>query len=96
METALIILAPLRMIPPCSAFEPTMKPVMLCRKTSGVSVWLQSWMNWAAFFASSENRMPLLPSRPTGKPWIDPQPHTSLSPYSGLNSSKRLPSRRRA
>ena len=61
LATALIIFAPLRMMPPRSALEPTMKPVMLWRNTSGVSVRLQSWMNWAPFFASSENKMPLLP-----------------------------------
>ena len=65
-DTALIIFAPLTMMPPCSAFEPTMKPVMLCRNSSGVLVRLQSWMNCEPFFASSENRIPLLPRRPTG------------------------------
>ena len=57
-----------------------MKPVMFCTNTRGVSVRLHSWMNWAPLFDSSEKRMPLLASTPTGKPWIEPQPHTSLSP----------------
>jgi hypothetical protein len=33
---------------------------------------------------------------PTGKPWIEAQPVTSVVPYSGLNSSKREPSTMRA
>ncbi len=56
------------MMPPCSAFDPTMKPVMFCRNTSGVSVRLHSWMNCAPFSASSENRIPLLPSTPDREP----------------------------
>ena len=42
LDTALIIIAPCLMIPPCSYRAPTMYPVVLCRKTSGVSPWLAS------------------------------------------------------
>ena len=45
LVTALIILAPSLMIPPCSYSVPTMYPVVFCRKTSDVSVWLASRMN---------------------------------------------------
>jgi hypothetical protein len=43
-----------------------MKPVMFCTNSSGVSERLASWMNWAPFCASSENKIPLLASTPTG------------------------------
>ena len=36
-----------------SKSRPTMKPVTFCRNTSGTSIWLQSWMKWAAFSAAS-------------------------------------------
>ena len=44
-ETALISFAPFLMMPSCSYFLPTMKPVMFCRNSKGTSLWLQSWMN---------------------------------------------------
>jgi hypothetical protein len=43
-----------------------MKPVMFCRKTSGMPRWAQSSMKCAPFCAISENRMPLLATMPTG------------------------------
>ena len=58
LETALIILAPCLMIPRCSYSLPTMYPVVFCRKSRGTSIWLASWMNWVAFWASSEKRTP--------------------------------------
>lgn len=48
LTTAWIVSEPCLMAPPCSAAAPTMKPVVFCRKTSGVPDWSQSWMNWAA------------------------------------------------
>ncbi|SIN59427.1 Uncharacterised protein [Mycobacteroides abscessus subsp. abscessus] len=38
LDTALIILAPSLMMPPCSYSAPTMKPVVFCRKMRGVSI----------------------------------------------------------
>ena len=67
LVTALIILAPSLMMPPCSYWAPTMYPVVFCRKTSGVSLWLASRMNSVAFLASSLNSTPrALASTPTG------------------------------
>ena len=60
-DTALMSLAPLLDDAALLGLaSPTMKPVMFCRNSSGVSVWLHSWMNCAPFCDSSENRMPLL------------------------------------
>ncbi len=59
-------------------------------------VWLQSWMNWAAFCEESENSTPLLARIPTGNPCTWAHPATSVGPYLILNSSKRLPSATRA
>ena len=57
-ETALIIIEPCLIMPPSSYLRPTMYPVVLCRKRSGVSERLASWMNWVAFCDSSLNRTP--------------------------------------
>ena len=65
-DTALISFAPCLMMPSCSYFLPTMKPVMFCRNTSGTSLWLHSSMNCAPFCELSENRTPLLARMPTG------------------------------
>jgi len=74
-----------------------MNPVTLCRKISGVSVWLASRMNSVAFLASSLNRTPRVLARmPTGKPWIEAQPVAMLVPQRGLYSEKRDPSTIRA
>ncbi len=64
--TAVTILAPSLAMPPASYLLPTMKPVMFCRKTSGMPRWLHSWMKCAPLSADSENRMPLLATMPTG------------------------------
>ena len=66
VATAVTIFAPCFAIPEVSYASPTIKPVMFCRKSSGTSIWLQSWMNWAAFSADCEKIAPLLPTTPTG------------------------------
>ncbi|SCD76864.1 hypothetical protein GA0115246_105837 [Streptomyces sp. SolWspMP-sol7th] len=58
LATALIIMLPCLTMPPCSYSLPTMKPVVWWRKRRGMSRWLASWMNWAAFWDSSLNRTP--------------------------------------
>ena len=45
-----------------------MKPVMFCRKTSGMPRRLQSSMKCVAFSADSEKSTPLLAMMPTSKP----------------------------
>ena len=69
-----------------------MKPVMFCRKTSGMPRWLHSSMKCAPLSADSLNRMPLLATIPTWWPQIRANPQTRVSPYSFLNSWNRLPS----
>ena len=64
--TAITSLAPSLAMPPCSYLRPTMKPVMFCRNTSGMSRWVHSSMKCAPFRADSENRMPLLAMMPIG------------------------------
>ncbi len=64
--TAVTILAPSLAMPPASYLRPTMKPVMFCRKTSGMFRWAQSSMKCVALSALSENRIPLLATIPTG------------------------------
>lgn len=58
--------------------------------------WSHSSMKWAPFWADSENRMPLLPTIPTGCPWMCAKPVTRVCPNSALNSEKREPSTTRA
>jgi hypothetical protein len=43
-----------------------MKPVMFCRKTSGMRRWQASSMKWAPFSDELLNRIPLLARMPTG------------------------------
>ena len=62
----LTILAPSLAIPPASYSAPTMKPVMFCRKTSGMRRLQQSSMKCAPFCADSEKRTPLFARIPTG------------------------------
>ena len=57
-----------------------MNPVMFWTNSSGIDRALASWTNCAPFCDSSENRIPLFASTPTGKPPIDPQPQTSVVP----------------
>ena len=49
VATAVTILAPSLAMPPASYLRPTMKPVMFCRKTSGMPRCAQSSMKCAAF-----------------------------------------------
>ena len=92
VETALTSLAPSRAMPPASYFEPTMKPVMFCRKSSGIRRWQQSSMKCAPFCELSEKSTPLLATMPTGMPSIWAKPQTSVVPKRSLNSSKSEPS----
>ncbi len=73
-----------------------MKPVMFCRKTSGILRRAQISMKCAPLSALSEKRMPLFASIPTGNPMMRAKPQTSVVPYEALNSWKRLPSTIRA
>ncbi len=73
-----------------------MKPLMFCRNSSGTERWSHSSMKWAALSALSENSTPLLATTPTGWPCTRAKPHTSVSPYSSLNSWNREPSTSRA
>ena len=66
VDTAVTSLAPSLAMPPDSYLRPTMKPVMFCRKISGMLRWLHSSMKCAPFSEDSENRMPLLAMMPTG------------------------------
>ena len=83
-------------MPSFSYLRPTMKPVMFCKKTSGMSRALQSSMKCAPFCAASLKRTPLLAMIPTGQPSTWAKPVTSVSPNRALNSSKREPSTMRA
>jgi len=80
VATAVTIFAPLRAMPSFSYLRPTMKPVMFCRKTSGILRWQHSSMKCVPFSADSENRMPLLATMPTGMPKICAKPQTSVVP----------------
>ena len=64
--TAITIFAPSRAMPAFSYCLPTMKPVMFCKKTSGIFRLAQSSMKCAPFCALSEKRMPLFATIPTG------------------------------
>jgi hypothetical protein len=64
--TAITSFAPSRAMPPASYSVPTMKPVMFCRKTSGIFRLQQSSMKWAPFCADSANSTPLFARMPTG------------------------------
>jgi hypothetical protein len=80
-RTAVTSLAPSLAMPPASYFEPTMKPVMFCRKTSGIFRCAAQLDEVRALdCALSENRMPLLAMMPPGMPWMWAKPQTSVSP----------------
>ena len=64
--TAVTSFAPSFAIPPASYSRPTMKPVMFCRKTSGIRRWQASSTKCAPLSADSENRMPLFARMATG------------------------------
>ena len=69
-----------------------MKPVMFCRKSSGIVRLSHNSMKCAPFKADSENSTPLLAMMPTGWPWMRAKPVTSVLPYSALNSANSPPS----
>ena len=66
VATALTILWPSLVMPIRSYSLPMIYPAMFCRNNKGIPRLSQSWMNWVAFRALSEKRMPLLPRMPTG------------------------------
>ena len=70
VATAVTSLAPFLAMPSVSYLRPTMKPVMFCRKTSGIFRCEQSSTKCAPLSADSEKRTPLLAMMPTGMPWI--------------------------
>ena len=78
--TAWTIFAPSFAIPARSYLLPTMKPVMFCRKMSGMPRRLHSSMKCVAFSADSENSTPLLAMMPTRNPWSRANPVTSVVP----------------
>jgi hypothetical protein len=94
--TAVIILAPWRMMPSRSTWEPIMKPGTSARKTRGTLKALLSQMKRAALSAESPNRTPpltagLLATMPTLLPSSRPKPTISSGAKRGL-ISKKLPS----
>ena len=80
VATAVTILAPLRAMPSFSYLRPTMKPVMFCKKISGILRWQHSSMKCAPFSADSLNKMPLLAMMPTIMPSMRAKPVTSVVP----------------
>ena len=66
--TACTIFAPSFAIPARSYCRPTMKPVMFCRKMSGIPRRLQSSMKCVALSADSEKSTPLFATMPTRYP----------------------------
>jgi len=57
-----------------------MKPVMFCRKISGIRRRLHNSMKCVAFSADSEKSTPLLATIPTRKPWSLAKPVMSVLP----------------
>ena len=80
LATAWTILAPSLAMPARSYCRPTMKPVMFCRKTSGMPRRLQSSMKCVALSADSEKSTPLLAMMPTSSPCRRAKPVTSVAP----------------
>ncbi len=80
LATAITSFAPSLAIPRPSYSRPTMKPVMFCRKTSGMRRLAQSSMKCAPFSALSEKRMPLFARMPTGKPMMCAKPQMRVVP----------------
>ena len=92
-DTAVIILAPWRMIPCRSTSVPIMKPGTSARNTSGTLKASQNQMNRAALSAESTKSTPpfcigLLATIPTGRPSSRPSPTISSGANSGLTSKK--------
>ena len=67
-----------------------MKPVMFWTNSSGVSERLHSWMNWAPFWDSSLNRIPLLASTPTGNPLIDTVRYQTRAGWDAVHGYGRI------
>ena len=92
-ETAVIILAPWRMIPCRSTSVPTMNPGTSARKTSGIPNASQHQMKRAALSAESTNNAPplcieLLATMPIGRPSSSAKPTISSAANNGLTSKK--------
>ena len=90
--TALIILAPCRMMPWRSTAVPTMKPGTSARNSSGTLNASQSWMNRAALSAESVKSTPplnmgLLATTPMARPSSRANPTTSSRAHSAWISS---------
>ncbi|MNP32706.1 hypothetical protein D3C76_1259040 [compost metagenome] len=96
LATAWIIFEPCLITPSCSDSVPTMKPVVLCRNSSGTLPCSQSWMNCAALAAPWGVMGPLLPIRPQGRPSIRRWPQTVWLSNSFLKSRNSDPSAMRA
>src|SRR3954451_11526994 len=95
-DTALIILAPWRMIPSRSTAVPTMKPGTSARKSSGTLNASHNWMKRVALSAESTNNTPplnigLLATTPTTLPSSRPNPTSSSRAHSAW-ISKNEPS----
>ena len=92
-ETAVIILAPWRMMPPRSTSVPIMNPGTSARYTSATLKASHSQMKRAALSAESLNSTPpltagLLARIPTELPSRRPRPTISSGANSGFNSKK--------
>src|SRR3954469_23233121 len=91
-ETALIILAPCRMIPSRSTAVPTMNPGTSARKINGTLKASQALMNAVALAAEAVNSTPpftngLLATTPTGAPSNRPNPTISSGANNGFTSN---------
>ena len=91
-DTALIILAPCRMMPCRSTAVPTMKPGTSARNSSGTLKASQSWMKRVALSAESTNSTPplnigLLATTPIGWPSSRAKPTTSSRAHSAWISN---------
>ena len=94
-ETALIILAPCRMMPWRSTAVPTMKPGTSARNTSGTLKASHIWMNRAALSAESTNSTPplnigLLATTPIAWPSSRAKPMTSSRRPQRVHLEQRL------
>ena len=76
LATACTSFAPSFAMPARSYCRPTMKPVMFCRKTSGMPRRLHSSMKCVALSADSEKSTPLLAMMPTSMPCSRAKPVT--------------------
>ena len=90
-DTAVIILAPWRMMPCRSTSVPTMKPGTSERNTRGMLKASHSQMKRAHLSAESTNSTPpfcigLLATKPTGRPSMRPSPTITSGANSGLTS----------